>query len=771
MAYEARRNDDNSKEAEDAKSNASNQKAVQVAAEAASKSGNAYAAAIGKGVQIADKVSGGKASEMLGKGLTKANKIAPGGKTVQKATNKLADSKMADKAMDAYSAKNGNGAQVADKAAKAKEGAEKAQKAKEQADKAAKTKENAEKAAKAKEEAAQSASKNSDNGGGESGGSSPSSDTGDNKSSTKGVGIAAVGVVFPIILAILPIIFIVAMVSVVMGFADYDDAFGISEATGGDTGGVDGSASDPEQRDFYNRVIEVQNEFQAEGKTVDPLMVVSVYHALNLHDVNLTYKDMSKSRIVKIANAMFDEDNMYNEEQFKSKLKSSIIPSYFPFATKEDKEGITAEVFEYVSRYNALIGKDSYGCSSGNCTYNIKGFYITGSNIKKELNVNDLYVRLMQCGTSDGHNYGGTYGKPLEGEELVPFEKYILGVAYQEIGTGVSEEAFKAQMIAARSYILARPTQMGSATKWRKIEKESDGKWVIQVASCTADQVYCDPDKGCSSVGGDGQWKQVHSGTSSGKTIKGPLSQDSPYRDYAKEVNGEVLVNNQGYVVLTDYTNVETQKFASLSKNGYDYKQILMQVYSNKYPGAGSLDIYKADCGKCVENKEAAKWKQYEGEWTSVQLGNSGKTIKQIGCLATSLAIQIARSGVQTNVSNFNPGTFVTYLNGKNAFSTGGALLSYDSVSSVAPSFKYQGYIDVKGKSKENKLNTIKNVVNQQGVYAVAEVKGDTGQHWVAIESVSGDTIKMMDPGSTATNMWDQYNWANTSRIVYYKVS
>ena len=106
VAYEARKND-NSKEAEDAKSNASNQKAVQTAAAVAAKSGNPYAAAIGKGVQIADKVSGGKASATLGKGLTKANKIAPGGKTVQKATNKLADSKMADKAMDAYNAKNG----------------------------------------------------------------------------------------------------------------------------------------------------------------------------------------------------------------------------------------------------------------------------------------------------------------------------------------------------------------------------------------------------------------------------------------------------------------------------------------------------------------------------------------------------------------------------------------------------------------------------------------------------------------------------------------
>ena len=33
------------------------------------------------------------------------------------------------------------------------------------------------------------------------------------------------------------------------------------------------------------------------------------------------------------------------------------------------------------------------------------------------------------------------------------FEKYILGVAYQEIGPDAPAEAIKAQMVAARSYI------------------------------------------------------------------------------------------------------------------------------------------------------------------------------------------------------------------------------------------------------------------------------------------------------------------------------
>lgn len=780
MSYEARRDLDE-KEQKKQEADAANQKAVQVGAEVASKSGWAPAKAIGTGVKIADQASGGKVSELGGKALTKANKLAP---FAQGITNMAAKDKIADKAYDAYNAKNSKGASAAEKA---KDGAEKA---KEGADKLkdAQGKKELPNQMKNKQGGEQDSLPSSDGKKGNDdlkrhsdapSGVEEAEDevdvVPDNKEKKSGLtGLLVSGGLAPILIMVAPFLLIAVFMSVVFltvitTFSDYEDAFGISQLTGGDTGGMNGTVSNPNQRKFYDRIVEVQNEFKKDGKTVDPLMIVSVYHALNTYKASISYNSMTKHKITQIADAMFD-GNVYSEETFRANLKSKIIPIYFPLASKDKKDAIVNETFEYIERYYALIGKKKDSCSSlGNCTYNIKGFYISGSNIKKEIDVNNLYVRLMQCGSYNGHNAGGTWGEALEDEELVPFEKYVLGVAYQEIGTGVSEDAFKAQLIASRSYILARPTQMESSTKWRKLEKES-GKWVLQVASCTADQVYCDPDKGCSAVDGDAQWKQVHSGTSHGTMIKGPLDADSKYRQYASDVQGEVLVNSQGYIVLTNYESKETNNFASMGRSGYDYKQILIQEYSQKYPGAGELSIQKNDCGKCVSTGNYAKWKQYEGEWAQVALGNSGKTIKQIGCLATSLAIQVAKSGVQTNISNFNPGTFVEYLNGKEAFSSSGVLNSYDSVQYAAPDFKYQGYIDVTGMSREEKLNAIKNIVNQSGVYAVAEVKGDTGQHWVAIDSISGDTINMMDPGSTSTNMWDEYNWINTSRVVYYKV-
>ena len=339
-----------------------------------------------------------------------------------------------------------------------------------------------------------------------------------------------------------------------------------------------------------------------------------------------------------------------------------------------------------------------------------------------------------------------------------------------EVGESFHAEAQKAEMIAARSFALARHADMGG---WRTLKQE-DGKWILQVAACTADQVYCDPDQGCS--GDNGQWSQVHSGLSYANGFsRGPMAEDSPMRTYATETEGEVLVNSQGYIIYTTYINVDQNKWNALAESGLNYKQILLQYYNQGSKNFGAADIQKASCGgsggSCSQSSgEYAQWKQYEGEWTDVPMGNSGKNIRQIGCLVTSVSIQIARSGVQTNISGtFNPGTFVEFLNSHGGFVSGGNFV-WGAATQAAPSFKYQGQIDVSGLSRKEKLNAIKNLVSQSNVYVVAEVKGNTGQHWVAIDNVNGDTVNMMDPGSTSTDMWAEYNWANTSTLAYYRV-
>lgn len=81
---------------------------IRAAADIASKTNNPYAKAIGEGVKIADKISGGKSSEMLGKHLDRVNRLnGLQGKMVQSALNKMSESGTSDRIASAMSAKNG----------------------------------------------------------------------------------------------------------------------------------------------------------------------------------------------------------------------------------------------------------------------------------------------------------------------------------------------------------------------------------------------------------------------------------------------------------------------------------------------------------------------------------------------------------------------------------------------------------------------------------------------------------------------------------------
>lgn len=749
MAYEANRDP----EFEKARADANNANTIRNAADVAIATKNPYGVAAGVAVKGVDALTDGKASEALGKAMTKANQYSPGGNQVQNLSNNLSESGLGDKIGQAAAMKNqidarnggGQGSLPSSNVQNTPEVSNVTN-----ADNSLDDKKN-------------------------------NNDNEDSETKKAGLGGFVISTVVKVALvAILPLFFIILILFIVIAntvglVGDYEDAFGISHTVGEETGGFYFTPANEEQQKFYDRVNDVKTEFQANGKDLDPLKVVAIYHVLNTNGAGLEYKDMTTIRIRTFANSML-YNNTYNEEAFKYNLINDIIPKYIPKASQIEREQIADDILSYVERYNSLVGKNigsnngDFSCSSsGSCAYNIKGFYVQGKgNVSSNMDVDNLYVRLMQCGSGNGHDYGGTFGLPLEGEDLVPFEKYILGVAYQEIGL-VDEHAFKAQLVAARSYILARHVDMGG---WRTLKQESNGNWVLQTAACTQDQVYCDPDKGCSTPG-DGQWSQVYSGYGHGKVLKQALPQDSPYRRYAADVAGEVLTNSQGYIVYSGYMQSEQQKFMQLASQGNDYKQILMSVYNQGSRNYGATNISKNSCSNssgCVSTGDFAGWKQCGMSWSNTPMGNSGRTLCNIGCLVTSVSMQIAKSGVPTNISNFNPGTFVEFLNKNGGFVSGGNFV-WAGATKAAPSFVYQGSVSVLGMTKQQKLDKLKSLVSQQGVYVVAEVKGNTGQHWVAIDGINGDTINMLDPSSSSNDMWGYYNWANTSTFAYYRVN
>lgn len=103
-----KRDEEKEQKKEENKHNAQNNaKVVRAAANVAEKSGEPHAAAIGAAVNTADKLTGGKSSELIGHGMNVGMKLSPGGKFAQNAINKAGDSGTLDKANKALSLSNG----------------------------------------------------------------------------------------------------------------------------------------------------------------------------------------------------------------------------------------------------------------------------------------------------------------------------------------------------------------------------------------------------------------------------------------------------------------------------------------------------------------------------------------------------------------------------------------------------------------------------------------------------------------------------------------
>lgn len=212
------------------------------------------------------------------------------------------------------------------------------------------------------------------------------------------------------------------------------------------------------------------------------------------------------------------------------------------------------------------------------------------------------------------------------------------------------------------------------------------------------------------------------------------------------------------------YVNVESKTLDQIM-NQYNFsneqKSQVKELLSEEYDELWLNLLYGNNAGKFVY------WRQKNAPWSNILIGNSGKNIGNIGCLVTSIAMLIEKSGANTAIVPFNPGTFVEALNKNNGFSETGSL-QYAAVNKVVPNFQYVGRVMLKDKTQNEKLSLIKEY-QDKGYYLAVEVKGDTGQHWVAVLNVDNG-ITMADPASDGTSLWSTYNWRNTSQFVYFKV-
>jgi|GEM_PF-6729982 len=534
-----------------------------------------------------------------------------------------------------------------------------------------------------------------------------------------------------------------------------------------------------EEENFQERIKEVQDEYSEDGKNFEAKYIGAVYTILSNYGKGYTYKKMTKSKIREIADLMFDENGSFSEDTFKENLQNSYFPDKIPGKDEETYKRYVNDMFDILKYYNDNKNKNktaSSGTTGDVCTYDIKGMNTEqyGTGVKnRNINATDIKVRLM----SAGGMCDGTYGQPIEGEELVPLEKYILGVTYAEHGEA-PEEAFKAQLVIARSFVLSVADASGNAGGKKLVEE--DGQWILQITNCVTDQVYCDPDEGCSKNGSpSNQYLVVHSGMKASTQYKPAMKENDQRRQWASEVAGKVALDSSGKLYLTNFAQKEQDQMTNLANQGLDYTQIIMKIYPN-VSSISESNCTDSSTGDSSSAGSYVGWKQTDSRWKDVVLGggtDSSKSIGKIGCLATSISMLIAKSGAIDSLpannslkGNFNPGTFVEAMNKAGGFTSGG-LLNWASVGKVVPNFVYDSSSRqvLSGLSRDAKLKAIKNKIIQANTYCVVEVKGGQGQHWVAVDSVNGTNIKMLDPGSKATNLWKEYDYKRTSIIQCFK--
>lgn len=225
-----------------------------------------------------------------------------------------------------------------------------------------------------------------------------------------------------------------------------------------------------------------------------------------------------------------------------------------------------------------------------------------------------------------------------------------------------------------------------------------------------------------------------------------------------KEVQKKVL-----HIIITS-KSVEDMK-SQYNFNTAQNNQ-LAELSSDKYASLWGGVIYGSN-----GSGEYVNWQQGDPSWANVRIGNTSSTVGRIGCLVTSIAILIEKSGVNTTISPFNPGTFVEALN-KNGGFDGYGNLQYAAVNKAVPGFEYVGNVNLREKSRSEKLATISQYFSQ-GYYITAEVKGATqgSQHWVAITGVDSVNVMMVDPASSQTIMWNAYEVGKTTQFNYFKVN
>lgn len=361
-------------------------------------------------------------------------------------------------------------------------------------------------------------------------------------------------------------------------------------------------------------------------------------------------------------------------------------------------------------------------------------------------------VKISSCSTGKNvWDCESIYDSPID------IAKYVKGVTYEEIGVSGSSdiEKVKAQMVAAKSYVIGR----AKSTGWG-VRKDNSGNYIVTIRNNTNDQDYCDIDVGCKSgktkVNSDNIRSAVDDATRAKLDEAWEATKNVYIQNSKGSLVGEFCDSRTGICNLckkgTCLAHEELSNYSSTS-----YKDILLDQYSSysllEQDGefaSAIVGVANTTCSTTNDNSNFIYYAQNDYANTafcgrSLSSGKNGcangDSICTSGCGVTSAAMAVA---TLTQNKSITPETI------NSSARVGTDCGSDGTTGSLFPYVSSNNGLEAKSIStKKDIISTLDSgglvIANVAGVFGDGIYKTDGG-HYVVIRGYSGDNVYIADP-------------------------
>lgn len=470
---------------------------------------------------------------------------------------------------------------------------------------------------------------------------------------------------------------------------------------------------------------------------------------------------------------LLKKSNSMNEDEFTEYLKKEYFTSesgykaLFDYVDKDKQEAFADAIIEDLKSKKAYFMNYIYDvvvCTNSSVTL---GYSYAGDIIQGE-----AVVVLKDSSSGVFSNIKAAPSLYGTDDLSLDLKRYVMGVAYAEIGDGVKREAeAKAVMITAKSFVLGRTGPGSSDVGMGFKTDQQDGKTIFYMRASTADQDFCDIYEGCKSGSRYAKELQQHPFNSETlNNVKSKLDDESiaNLEKWYDETAGEFVYDSEHKAFAgnqyNDYNSsckvgscLSQTKAANLAKQGKDYKTILYgsqgaftesryekfdmetKTLSKESPNCDGLSS-KGACGIPDDQFKYYKQTDYKEQFC----GRSDATISSSGCGVTSMAMVITNLTNETNITPVDT-MKEAYKGGYCGSGISGTAAGYFEVAAKKHGLTYKS-LTVDKKGAEDAISVLKS-----GGLVIANVGSaspfTTGGHYIVIRKVDGEgNVYVGDP-------------------------